>query len=174
MQSELVVAIIALVVAALAVAWTFALAQRVRKLTAARGELGRMASAGDFAGIAQAVQTRLDALDAADDRLRAEDAALGQLIGQAIRHIGLVRFDALPGDVGENSFAVALIDDRASGFVLTSMYGRGAYRLYAKPIIEGVAELVLTDEEAQACVRALHGTGLSVVSEGRRRHGRDG
>lgn len=174
MQTSLVVAIIALVVAVLAVAWSFALAQRLRKITAARGELGRMASAGDFAGIAQAVQTRLDALDAADDRLRADDVALSQLIGRAIRHIGLVRFDALPGDVGENSFAVALVDDSASGFVLTSMYGRGAYRLYAKPFVDGVAELVLTGEETEACARALRGTGLSVASEGRRRHGRDG
>ncbi|HEY5549413.1 MAG TPA: DUF4446 family protein [Coriobacteriia bacterium] len=174
MQVELVVAIVALVVAVLAVAWTFALAQRVRALTTARGELGRMASAGDFAGIAQAVQARLDILDAADDRLRADDEALAQLIGRAIRHLGLVRFDALPGDVGENSFTLALFDDAANGFVLTSMYGRGAYRLYAKPITEGLAELVLTDEEAQACTRALRGTGLSVASEGRRRHGRDG
>lgn len=174
MQTSLVVAMIALIVAVLSVAWTVALSQRLRKLTAARGELARMASAGDFAGIAVAVQTRLDVLDAADDRLRADAAALNQLIGRAIRHIGLVRFDALPGDVGENSFALALVDDSASGFVLTSMYGRGAYRLYAKPLVDGLAELVLTDEEMQACARALRGTGLSVASEGRRRHGRDG
>lgn len=174
MQSELVVAIIALIVAVLAVAWTFALAQRVRALTAVRGDLGRMASAGDFVGIAQALQARLDVLEVTDDVLRAEDAALAGLIGSAIRHIGLVRFDALPGDVGENSFALALLDDGATGFVLTSMYGRGAYRLYAKPISDGVAELVLTEEEAQACTRALQGTGLGVASEGRRRHGREG
>ncbi len=174
MRVELVVAIVALVVAVLALAWTFALAQRLRRLTAARGELGRMAAAGDFAGIAQAVQLRLDQLDAADVRLRADDEALARLLGRAIRHLGIVRFDALPGDVGENSFAVALLDDSATGFVLTSMYGRGAYRLYAKPIADGLAELVLTDEEVRACARALQGTGLTVTSEGRRRHGRDG
>ncbi|HEY5517746.1 MAG TPA: DUF4446 family protein [Coriobacteriia bacterium] len=174
MSIELVIAIVALVVALLALAWALALAQRVRKLTALRGELGRMAAAGDFAGIAQAVQIRLDALDATDAQLRADDEALGKLIGRAIRHLGIVRFDALPGDVGENSFSVALFDDTATGFVLTSMYGRGAYRLYAKPVADGLAELVLTEEEIQACVRALQGTGLSVVSEGRRRHGRDG
>jgi hypothetical protein len=136
--------------------------------------MGRMAAAGDFAGIAQAVRTRLDELDAADQRLRADDEALGRLLGTAIRHFGIVRFDALAGDVGENSFSVALLDDTATGFVLTSMYGRGAYRLYAKPIADGLAELVLTEEETDACSRALQGTGLSVASEGRRRHGRDG
>lgn len=174
MQVSLVIAIVAAAIAVLALAWVFALAQRVRALTAARGELGRMAAAGDFAGIAQAVQARLDALDAADERLRADDEALGRLIGRAIRHLGIVRFDALPGDVGENSFTLALLDDSATGFVLTSMYGRGAYRLYAKPVADGLSELVLTDEEALACDRALQGTGLRVESGGRRRHGRDG
>lgn len=167
MQSALVVAVVAVVIAVLALAWCFALAQRLRALTAVRGDLGRMAAAGDFIGIAQTVSARLDELTAADEVLRTDDAALAGRIGYAVRHIGLVRFDALPGDVGENSFAVALLDDHATGFVLTSMYGRGAYRLYAKPIADGAAELVLTDEESEACVRALDGTGLAVTSDRR-------
>jgi len=171
MQAALVVAIVALVIALLAAGWVFALAQRVRRLTAVRGELGRMAVAGDFAGVAQTVQARLDELTAEDARLAADDAALAERLGQAVRHLGLVRFDALPGDVGENSFCLALLDDHATGFVLTSMYGRGAYRLYAKPITAGAAELVLTGEESEACVRALRGTGLTVASEGRARRG---
>lgn len=171
---SLVIAIVALVIAVLAAAWAWALAQRVRKLSGTRNELGRMAVAGDFVGVADAVQARLDELGAQDARLAADDAVLAERIGHAVRHLGLVRFDALPGDVGENSFAVALLDDHATGFVLTSMYGRGAYRLYAKPVTGGVAELVLTSEETEACARALRGTGLSVASEGRARHGGTG
>lgn len=171
MQAELVIAIVALVLAALALAWAFALAGRIRALTSVRGDLGRMAAAGDFAGIAQAVQARLDALGEEDGRLAADDSAIAERLGQAMRHAGLVRFDALPGDVGENSFALALMDDHATGFVLTSMYGRGAYRLYAKPVAEGVAELVLTDEESEACAKALAGTGLTVASDRRPRRG---
>jgi hypothetical protein len=169
MQTTLAVSILALTVAVLAVAWSFALAQRVRKLTAVRGELGRMAAAGDFIGVAHQVQARLDELTAEDERLRADDAAIAERLGLAVRHIGIVRFDALPGDVGENSFALALLDDHATGFVLTSMYGRGAYRLYAKPISDGVSELVLTEEESRSCSRALAGTSLSVTSKRRPR-----
>jgi len=171
MQVELVVAIVALVVALLAVAWSWALAQRVRRLSAVRGELGRMAVAGDFAGIASAVEARLDELAAVDGRLAAVDQELAERLGHAVRRLGVVRFDALPGDVGENSFTVALLDDHATGFVLTSMYGRGAYRLYAKPVTDGVAELMLTGEEAEACTRALRGSGLAVLSAGRTRRG---
>ncbi len=171
MQAELIVAIVALVVAVLALAWALALSQRVRALTGARNELGRMAVAGDFGGLAEAIKARLDELAAEDGRLAAEDAALAERIGHAVRHLGLVRFDALPGDVGENSFALAMLDDHVTGFVLTSMYGRGAYRLYAKPVTGGAAELVLTPEESEACARALRGTSLTVSSEGRARRG---
>lgn len=162
MQTELFIAIAAVIVALLALAWSWALSQRVRQLTAVRGELGRMAAAGDFAGIAAAVEVRMDNLAIADERLSAADDAIAERLGHSVRHTGLVRFDALPGDVGENSFALALMDDHATGFVLTSMYGRGAYRLYAKPITDGNAELVLTEEESEACRRALRGTNLRV------------
>ncbi|HEY5506788.1 MAG TPA: DUF4446 family protein [Coriobacteriia bacterium] len=171
MEAPLVIALVALTVAILSVAWTWALAQRVRRMSANRTELGRMAVAGDFTGLAEAIQARLDELTAEDARLAADDAILAERVGHAVRHLGLVRFDALPGDVGENSFSCALLDDHATGFVLTSMYGRGAYRLYAKPVTDGAAELVLTAEESEACARALRGTGLTVTSEGRARRG---
>lgn len=172
MQVTMVVAIAALVLALLALAWAFALAQRVRALASARGDLARMAASGDFVGVAQALQGQIDALVLADSRLATDDAALSERLETSVRHVGLVRFDALPGDVGEQSFTVALLDERASGFVLTSMYGRGAYRLYAKPIEQGVSELVLTEEEALAARRALEGTGL--VVSGRERVRRAG
>jgi hypothetical protein len=167
----LILAIVALVVAILALAWAFALAQRVRALTSARGDLARMAASGDIAGIAASLQSQIDALIASDARLAADDAALSARIETSVRYVGLMRFDALPGDVGEQSFAVALLDEHATGFVLTSMYGRGAYRLYAKPIVAGVSELVLTDEEATAARRALEGTGLLVTGQERVRRG---
>lgn len=167
MQVPTIVAIVALVVAVLAFAWAFALARRVRALTSARGELARMAATGDFVGAATALQAQIDALSVADSRLAADDAALSERLETSVRHVGLVRFDALPGDVGEQSFAVALLDERATGFVLTSMYGRGAYRLYAKPVVNGVSELVLTEEEAESTRRALEGTGLAVAGQER-------
>jgi hypothetical protein len=163
----LILAIAALIVAVLALAWAFALAQRVRGLTSSRGDLARMAASGDIAGIAASLQAQIDALVAADARLAADDAALSARIETSVRYVGLTRFDALPGDVGEQSFAVALLDEHATGFVLTSMYGRGAYRLYAKPVVEGVSELVLTDEESSAARRALEGTGLAVTGQER-------
>ncbi len=167
MQVTLGVSIAALVLAGLALTWVFALAQRVRSLASARGDLARMAAAGDLVGVVEALQARQEDLVAADERLAAVCGELSARLETSVRHVGVVRFDALPGDVGEQSFAVALLDERASGFVLTSMYGRGAYRLYAKPIVEGTSELVLTDEESGAAGLALEGSGLRVTGQGR-------
>lgn len=163
MQVTLVVAIAALVVALLALVWMFALAQRVRSLTSARGDLARMAASGDFIGIAQTLQAQIEDLAAHERQLSEADSELSLRIRTSIRYVGLVRFDALPGDVGEQSFTLALLDERGTGFVLTSMHGRGAYRIYAKPISEGVAELVLTEEEAAAARRALDGSGIEIT-----------
>lgn len=171
MQVSLVIAVVAAVLAVLALAWSFALAQRIRALTSARGDLARMAAAGDFTGVARSLQGQIDALVEQDARLAVDDAAIASRLETAVRHVGLVRFDALPGDVGQQSFAVALLDDHATGFVLTSMYGRGAYRLYAKPIVEAVSELVLTGEEMAAANMALAGTGVTVQGDRRPRRG---
>lgn len=171
MTFESVIAIVATILALASLAWSFALASRIRKMTAVRGSLVRMAAEGDFVGAFTAVDVRLAELAQVDERLGMDDAAIVGRLEMAIRHVGLVRFDALPGDVGEQSFSVALLDDHATGFVLTSMYGRGAYRLYAKPVTDGTSELVLTDEELGAAARALRGTGLSVAGDKRVRRG---
>jgi Protein of unknown function (DUF4446) len=171
MGIELIIAIVATVMALASLAWSFALAGRIRQLTAARNSLARMASEGDLVGAMTAVDARLAELAQADVRLGIDDQAIVIRLESAVRHVGLVRFDALPGDVGEQSFSVALLDDHATGFVLTSMYGRGAYRLYAKPVTDGASELVLTDEEMEAAARALRGTGLTVAGERRSRRG---
>jgi hypothetical protein len=171
MGIELAIAIVATVLAIASLAWSFALAGRIRTLTAARNSLARMAAEGDFVGAFSAVDAHLGELGQADERLAIDDAAIATRMETAVRHVGLLRFDALPGDVGEQSFSVALLDDHATGFVLTSMFGRGAYRLYAKPITDGSSELVLTDEETEAAARALRGTGLTVTGERRVRRG---
>lgn len=171
MQVSLVIAVVAAVLAVLALAWSFALAQRIRTLTSMRGDLARMAASGDFVGVAGSLQAQIDALVAQDSRLAADDAAIASRLETAVRHVGLVRFDALPGDVGQQSFAVALLDDHATGFVLTSMYGRGAYRLYAKPVVEAVSELVLTGEEMAAANMAIADMGITVQGDRRPRRG---
>ena len=70
--------------------------------------------------------------------------------------VGLVRFNPFEGDTGGNqSFALALLDGRGDGFVVSSLHARAVTRMYAKSIARGTSESVLSDEESEAVRQAL-------------------
>lgn len=150
-----IIASVATVVALAALVWCTALQKRLTSLRAVRGDLSRMAVEGDLTGFARSIDGRLRALEAENDHLREDDAALAERLSRAIRHVGLIRFDALAGDAGKQSFSMAILDDHANGAVLTSIYGRGEYRVYAKPIHEGRSEFSLADEETAAIEQGM-------------------
>ena len=51
--------------------------------------------------------------------------------------MGIVRYDAFE-DMGEISFAVALLDTGNNGFILNCIHSRNENRTYLKPITGGV------------------------------------
>jgi hypothetical protein len=85
--------------------------------------------------------------------LRQEVAALRAEAAGAIRHLGIVRYDAF-GDVGGRlSWSVALLDDGGNGVVLTAIHGRSEARSYAKSIASWSCDQPMSPEEEHA-VRA--------------------
>jgi hypothetical protein len=86
--------------------------------------------------------------------LRQEVAALRAEAQGAIRHLGLVRYDAF-GDVGgRQSWSVALLDDAGNGVVLTAIHGRSEARSYAKSIADWRSEQPMSPEEQDAVASA--------------------
>ena len=73
----------------------------------------------------------------------------GRLDG-SISHSGLVRYDAYNEMSGRQSTSIALLDSRKTGVVLSSIVHRDQARMYAKGVREGVGELELSPEEAEA------------------------
>lgn len=71
------------------------------------------------------------------------------------QNIGVVRFSAFPDTGSDLSFAIAILDADANGFVMSSLYGRNESRVYAKPIQAGKSTYALSEEETQAIQRAL-------------------
>ncbi len=77
---------------------------------------------------------------------------------QSQRHlqgVGTVRFDAFEDMGGKQSFALALLNGKGDGVVLSSLYGREESRVYAKPVKGGLSEYALSKEEETAVQRAL-------------------
>jgi hypothetical protein len=82
--------------------------------------------------------------------LRSEVTALREEVGDALRHIAVVRYDAF-GDMGGHlSWSVAVLDDHGNGLVLSSIHGRSDSRTYAKNIAEWSCDQQLSPEETQA------------------------
>jgi hypothetical protein len=75
----------------------------------------------------------------------------------SLQHVGMVRFNPFEDTGSDQSFAIALLDDRRDGIVLSSLHGRGQTRVFAKPVEGGESTHQLSDEEAQAIRVAIEG-----------------
>jgi hypothetical protein len=79
------------------------------------------------------------------------------ILPSVIRHVGLVRFSPFHDTGSDQSFALALLDGRRDGVVITALHSRTDSRLYAKPVERGTSSYSLTPEERDAMDRALAG-----------------
>jgi hypothetical protein len=100
------------------------------------------------------VRTRLEELDQ-------RHADLERRSQTSIQHIGLIRFNPFEDTGSDQSFALALLDDRRDGVVISSLHGRTNTRLFAKPVEGGGSSHALSNEEAQAIRVALGGTNAN-------------
>ncbi|PIR96690.1 MAG: DUF4446 domain-containing protein [Candidatus Doudnabacteria bacterium CG10_big_fil_rev_8_21_14_0_10_41_10] len=71
-----------------------------------------------------------------------------------IQKVGMVRFSAFPGEGGNQSFAIALLDAYGTGVVISSIYGRDTQRIFAKSVKKGESTNALTDEEKKAILQS--------------------
>ena len=89
------------------------------------------------------------------DELSARSAVLESDARRAIQRVGLVRFNPFEETGGNQSFALALTDQKGDGFIVSSLHARVGTRLYAKAIVAGRSDAALSAEEAEALRLAL-------------------
>jgi hypothetical protein len=121
--------------------------------------LGSGGSDGSLADILDLQIGRVEAVGARLEELNRMAGEMEQRTRTSIQHIGLVRFNPFEDTGSDQSFAIALLDDRRDGIVLSSLHGRANTRLFAKPVESGESKHALSDEEAQAIRIAISGTG---------------
>lgn len=75
---------------------------------------------------------------------------------KSLHKVGLVRFNPFKDVGGDQSFALALLDGKNNGFVLSSLFTREGTRIYAKSVLEGKPQKhPFTEEEEKAIKIAL-------------------
>ncbi len=85
-------------------------------------------------------------------------AVIDERTRRSLQHIGLVRFNPFEDTGSDQSFAIALLDDRRDGIVLSSLHGRANTRVFAKPVADGASPHNLSEEEMRAIRIAVEGT----------------
>jgi hypothetical protein len=103
------------------------------------------------------VRRRVAALEQHRPAGDADLAALRADLGQALRHVAVVRYDAFGDMGGRLSFSAAVVDDHGDGLVISSIHARGESRTYAKGVVGGTSDATLTPEEQQALAAARTG-----------------
>ena len=89
-------------------------------------------------------------------RVLEEIGSLREEAKLSIQKVGLVRFNPFADTGGDQSFALALLDGKDSGIVVTSLYSRNGVRWYVKTIRKGKGiEHELSKEEAEAVKKTL-------------------
>ncbi len=121
-------------------------------VSAQRRRLNRLVQGpqGNFETSLAAAQ---EAVKAAQDRaaqLEARLAALEEELQSAITRVGMVRFNPFADTGSDLSFALALLNRRDSGIVITGLWGRDEVRVFAKQITDGQSPHPLSQEERQA------------------------
>lgn len=74
---------------------------------------------------------------------------------RTFQKIGVVRFNPFKDVGGNQSFVIALLDSRNNGFVISSFFIKEGNRVYAKQVIDGKSDHLLSDEEQEAIIRAV-------------------
>ena len=88
----------------------------------------------------QSSQSRVDHLEKEVERLQIQ-------LPNCLQKANLLRYDAFEDVGGEQSFALALLDGKGEGVVLSTMFSRADTRVYAKSIREGKSSHSLSREE---------------------------
>jgi Protein of unknown function (DUF4446) len=156
-----IVALAAAGVGAVALVWLVVLSIKIRRLRAAqRTILGDEGTdlAAHAASLQDAFVQLRDWVEEVASGLESRVSGAERRMDGCIAHTSVVRYDAMNELSGQQSSTVALLDERRTGVVISSILHRDQARLYVKQVREGSPELELSPEEQQAVEEAMAGT----------------
>jgi len=74
----------------------------------------------------------------------------------AIQKVSVIRFNPFNEIGGNQSFVIALLDNKNNGFLISSLFVKDGNRVYAKSIKQGKSDYLLSEEEARALEKAVN------------------
>lgn len=124
---------------------------RVRKINHKLGVLFSGKNAADLETVLLNHSKELGVLDKEIQELFQISNQINSLALRSIHKVGIIRFNPFKDIGGDQSFALALLDGKDCGIVISSLHTREGTRIYSKPVSKGISEkYTLTEEEKMA------------------------
>ncbi len=101
--------------------------------------------------------TQIKSTDAKLSKIQSNYQHLSKIAATSLQKTAIVRFNPFKNTGGDQSFALSLLDNHNSGFMLTSIHSREGTRVYIKPIHYGTSDHTLSKEEQSALDSAMKG-----------------
>ena len=150
-QTILIFAAVCLFLALVGFIFIIVLAVKIRRIRKDMGILFSGKQATDLESIILAHTKEIIAIDKEIQELFEISNKIYTLAQSSVHKVGIVRFNPFKDIGGDQSFALALLDGKNSGIVVSSLHTREGTRIYSKPIVKGESEkYTLTDEEKEA------------------------
>ena len=83
---------------------------------------------------------------------------------KSYQKVGIVKYDAFNEMGGKLSFALAMLDNNNTGWILNAMHSREGCYTYVKEIVKGESYIELAEEEAAALMGAKGWTIFSKIT----------
>jgi len=153
-----IVALAAAGVGLVALIWVIVLAVKLRRLRSAQRTILGDGEADLVQHAASLQEAFVQLRDWVEEVARGLESRVGgaeQRMDGCIAHTSVVRYDAMNELSGQQSSTVALLDERRTGVVISSILHRDQARLYVKQVRDGRPEYELSPEEEQAVQEAM-------------------
>lgn len=134
---------------------TIVLFRRAHRLSTRLASITRGSEERSLEAILEAHLARVHQVVRELEEVVIRTAVLERDFKRAFSRIGLVRYNPFEDTGGNQSFAVALLDDHGDGFVMSSLHARNQTRVYAKGIQAGWSDSAMSTEEEQALRAAM-------------------
>ena len=153
-----IVALAAAGLALVAFVWVVVLSLKLRRMRSAQRTILR-GEETDLAAHAASLQDAFvqlrDWVEEVASGLEGRVSGAEHRMDGCVSHTSVVRYDAMNELSGQQSSTVALLDERQTGVVISSILHRDQARLYVKRVLDGNPEYELSPEEQEAVQQAM-------------------
>ncbi len=98
---------------------------------------------------------RIEKIEVLDKKLVEQNKNLDGRLRSSLRAVELKRYNPFSDGGGNQSFALALLDENGKGIVISSLFARERTNVFGKPIEKGISQYELSEEETEVLERAL-------------------